>query len=121
MSTMKNNPNVAGSGQQEMTGQNQSQNNMGGAQMGTCGAARRVTDIEPHMQVISSCGCNMGKVDHMEGDAIKLTKNDSPDGQHHFIPTSWVARVDGHVHLNKDAKETQQQWKSEASGCGCGS
>jgi hypothetical protein len=83
-----------------------------------CGTNRAVTDIQPHMSVISSCGCTMGKVDHMEGSAIKLTKNDSPDGQHHFVPTSWVDHVDNHVHLNKDATETKAGWKSDAAACG---
>ncbi len=73
--------------------------------------------IQPQMEVISSCGCRVGTVDHMEGGAIKLTKKDSPDGQHHFIPTSWVARVDDHVHLNKDASETKTGWKPDAAAC----
>jgi hypothetical protein len=77
------------------------------------------TAIRPHMDVISSCGCTVGKVDHVEGSAIKLTKNDSPDGQHHFVPTAWVDHVDNHVHLNKNADETRQGWKADASGC-CG-
>lgn len=86
-----------------------------------CGEARGVADIKPHMEVISSCGCRMGKVDHLEGGSIKLTRADSPDGQHHFVPTSWVARVDEHVHLNKNADETRQGWKSDAAGCSsCG-
>jgi hypothetical protein len=77
--------------------------------------------IRPHMDVISSCGSIVGKIDHLEGDAIKLTKNDSPDGQHHFIPTGWVARVDNHVHLNKDADETRRGWKADAASCAnCG-
>jgi hypothetical protein len=75
--------------------------------------------IRPHMAVISSCGCTVGKVDHVEGSAIKLTRNDSPDGQHHFIPRSWVARVDEHVHLSKNATETKQGWKADAASCGC--
>ena len=82
-----------------------------------CGAARSSSDIQPHMAVISSCGCTMVKVDHLEGNAIKLTKNDSPDGQHHFIPCGWVARVDEHVHLIKNAEETRRQWMSNAAAC----
>jgi hypothetical protein len=69
------------------------------------------------MEVISSCGCAMGKVDHVEGDAIKLTKNDSPDGQHHVIPTGWVDHIDSHVHLKKNADETKAGWKSDAASC----
>jgi hypothetical protein len=86
-----------------------------------CGRARSTADIQPHMDVISSCGCKMGKVDHLEGGAIKLTKNDSPDGQHHFVPMGWVARVDQHVHLSTNADETKQGWKADAASCaGCG-
>ena len=54
----------------------------------------------------------VGKVDHVQGDQIKLTKNDSPDGQHHLIPLAWVAKVHDHIHLNKDHKEVQSQWQS---------
>jgi hypothetical protein len=84
-----------------------------------CGPAKSISDIQPHMEVISSCGCKMGKVDHLEGNAIKLTKNDSPDGQHHFVPVGWVTRVDEHVHLSKNAVETQKEWKVDATSCGC--
>ncbi len=63
------------------------------------------------MDVYASCGTKVGKVDHVEGDQIKLTKNDSPDGKHHLIPTSWVAKVHDHVHLNKDHVDVQSQWK----------
>jgi hypothetical protein len=80
-----------------------------------------VAAIQPHMEVYSSCGCRVGTVDHLEGGAIKLTRKDSPDGQHHFLPTGWVARVDDHVHLNKNADETKQGWKSDAASCAnCG-
>lgn len=50
-------------------------------------------DIEEHMEVRSLDGEHVGTVDHLEGsDQIKLTKNDSPDGQHHhLIPLDWVA------------------------------
>jgi len=86
-----------------------------------CGAAKGVADIRPHMDVISSCGCKVGKVDHLEGASIKLTRNDSPDGQHHFVPIGWVARVDDHVHLTKNADETKREWKADAASCaGCG-
>lgn len=71
-------------------------------------------DVKPHMDVISSCGCFMGKVDHVEGNSIKLTKNDSPDGQHHFVPTAWIDHIDSHVHLNKNADETRRNWSASA-------
>lgn len=85
-----------------------------------CGSAKGLSEIRPHMNVVSSCGCTMGKVDHVEGGAIKLTKNDSPDGQHHFVPTAWVDHVDNHVHLNKNSDETKRGWKSDATSFASG-
>jgi hypothetical protein len=79
-----------------------------------------VAGIKEHMCVIASCGKKVGVVDGVEGNAIKLTKKDSPDGQHHFIPTGWVERVDSHVHLAKNSRETELGWKTEAASCGCG-
>ena len=86
--------------------------------MGTqCGATKGPSDIRERMDVIASCGTKVGVVDHVEAGAIKLTRADSPDGQHHFIPTGWVDHVDNHVHLKKNSQETRQEWKSDASGC----
>ncbi len=76
------------------------------------GAVGSASQIREHMEVYASCGTKVGKVDHVQGDSIKLTKNDSPDGQHHLIPMSWVAKVHDHIHLSKDHKEVQSQWQS---------
>lgn len=67
--------------------------------------------IAEHMDVIGSCGMTLGRVDHVEGDEIKLTKSDSPDGRHHLIPMAWVSRVDQHVHLSKSCGEAQAEWQ----------
>ena len=61
--------------------------------------------IETHMDVVAADGEMIGKVDHMQDDKIKLTKNDSPDHQHHFVPLTWIDHVDRHVHLNKSLSE----------------
>ena len=89
---------------------------MGGPPEGTNAG---VAGIKEHMKVVASCGKTVGVVDGVDGDAIKLTKKDSPDGQHHFIPTKWVQNVDRHVHLTKNSMETEQNWKSDPSLCGC--
>ena len=73
--------------------------------------------VKERMDVIASCGKKVGVVDHIEGGAIKLTRNDSPDGQHHFIPMGWVDHVDTHVHLKKNSMETEMGWKSDAASC----
>jgi len=79
---------------------------------GSCGTAKTAGDIKSHMDVIGSCGNKLGVVDGVEGDRIKLTKKDSPDGAHHYVPKAWVTRVDEHVHLNKDCAEAKKEWQS---------
>jgi hypothetical protein len=65
-----------------------------------------------HMDVIGACGNKLGRVDHVEGGHIKLTKNDSPDGMHHLIPVTWVESVDDQVHLNKSCGEAAREWQT---------
>jgi len=77
---------------------------------GFCKAAT-LDDIREHMDVYASCGTKVGSVDHVEGDTIRLTKRDSPDGQHHRIPLSWVAKVHGHVHLDRDSDKVHAEWQ----------
>lgn len=52
--------------------------------------------ITEHMEVVGSCGMHVGTVDHVEGDRIKLTRGDDPDGggHHHYLPLSAVASVE---------------------------
>jgi hypothetical protein len=88
--------------------------------IGRPSGSANVGDIKEHMNVVASCGKKVGVVDRVEGSTIKLTRNDSPDGQHHFIPTGWVQRVDNQVHLRKNSQETEQGWKTDAASCGCG-
>ena len=79
-----------------------------------------VGGIKEHMSVIASCGKKVGVVDGVEVNSVKLTRRDSPDDQHHFIPLSWISHVDSHVHLNRNSKEATEGWKSSAASCGCG-
>ena len=71
--------------------------------------------VQEHMDVISSDRKTVGKVDHLDGpDKIKLTKQSSPNGEHHhFIPVSWINYVDQHVHLNKTGADVTAQWEHE--------
>lgn len=89
-------------------------------QAGGQGMNQNASKVRERMTVVASCGTRVGVVDHVEGNAIKLTKHDSKDGQHHFIPMDWVERVDNEVHLRKNSKETEQGWKSDASSCHSG-
>lgn len=50
--------------------------------------------IKSHMMVIDSEGRQVGTVDHVDGDRIKLTRAESPDGEHRYLPLSAVASVE---------------------------
>ena len=75
------------------------------------GPVGSTADIREHMDVFASCGTKVGRVDRVEGDTIKLTKDDSPDGMHHAIPLSWVAKVHDHIHLDRDHRAVQSAWQ----------
>lgn len=60
-----------------------------------------INDVREHMDVIDSDGHTIGKVDSVDGSRIKLTRRDSPDGQHHYVDAADIARVDSHVHLTR--------------------
>jgi hypothetical protein len=55
-------------------------------------------DIQQGMPVICADGQQHGTVDRVEGQYIKLTRDEQ--GQHHWLPLSSVDHVDEHVHLN---------------------
>jgi hypothetical protein len=76
---------------------------------GTLGASADVGgQIAEHMDVIASDGVKIGTMDHLDGpEKIKLAKSTSPDGQHHFIPLTWVDHVDTHVHLTQPSAEAR--------------
>jgi len=78
----------------------------------SCGATKTSADISEHMDVMGSCGNMLGRVDRVEGSSIKLTRSDSSDGRHHFIPMSWVDHVDSHVHLNKNCGAAEAEWQT---------
>ena len=54
-----------------------------------------------HLQVKDMNGEHVGTVDHLDGEQIKLTRTDSSDGQHHYLPLSQVESMDDvAVYLN---------------------
>lgn len=76
------------------------------------------SQIKEHAKVVGADGVHVGTVDHVDGDRIKLTKNDSPqtqDGQgakHHYIPLGLVAEVEGDtVRLSATAENAQDMFE----------
>lgn len=68
--------------------------------------------IKEHMPVVCSQDGQFGTVDHLDGDQIKLTRDEQ--GQHHWIPQSWVTSVDDKVHIDRPGKQAMQEWSSTA-------
>jgi hypothetical protein len=67
--------------------------------------------IKPHTPVVCSNNGQFAVVDHVEGkDSIKLAKDDK--GQHHYIPMSWVTKVDDKVHVDRPGKQAMQEWST---------
>jgi hypothetical protein len=59
-----------------------------------------VNEIREHMKIVGKDGVQVGTVDHVEGDRIKLTKKGNPpghEGHHHFIDKKLVGSIDGDV------------------------
>lgn len=78
------------------------------------------SNIREHMEIIGADGVHVGTVDGIEGDRIKLTKNDSGQGahkgHHHYIPASLVAEVEGNkvrLSANSDVAVTFEEEKSD--------
>ncbi|MCM8731767.1 DUF2171 domain-containing protein [Hephaestia sp. GCM10023244] len=72
------------------------------------------SSIKDNMTVIGADGVHLGTVDHMDGDRIKLTRADSPQGpggegaKHHWLPIGLVADIEGDtVRLSATAQNAQ--------------
>ena len=81
-----------------------------------------VSQIAEHMEVVGDDGEHVGTVDKVEGDRIKLTKKDDPDGSgqhHHYLSLDAVASVSGgQVRLSVAAEQAKQAAIGGAAGGG---
>lgn len=72
--------------------------------------------IKEHMEVIGADGAHVGTVDCVEGQRIKLTKQDSGQGSHkghhHYVPLGLVADIEGNkvrLSANADVAVTMEE------------
>ncbi len=71
--------------------------------------------IRDDMDVVGSDGGHVGTVDHLDGNKIKLKKNDmTSGGGHHFVPMDWIKSVEGTVRLQMPAAEAMRRWSDVA-------
>lgn len=60
--------------------------------------------IQPDAEVIGADGVHVGTVDHVADGHLKLTRQDSSDGRHHYVDGGLVADIeDGKVRLSANA------------------
>ncbi|MGE5157244.1 MAG: DUF2171 domain-containing protein [Gemmatimonas sp.] len=71
----------------------------------------RVEEIKEHMEIVGNDGRHVGTVDHVENSELKLSKSDTPDGMHHFLPLANVEYVDDRVHLNRSSIRAMAEWR----------
>jgi hypothetical protein len=76
--------------------------------------------IKEHMEVIGADGVHVGTVDRLEGNRIKLIKQDSGEGSHkghhHFVPISLVAGVEGQTIRLSANGDVAVTFEEEADG-----
>jgi short-subunit dehydrogenase len=74
------------------------------------------SEFGTHTTVLSADGQHLGTVDRVEGEQIKLTRADSEDGKHHFIPLSWIASATpNEIRLNRNAYVLRGQWETKTT------
>jgi hypothetical protein len=78
------------------------------------GAMINSNQIKPGMPVVCSNNGQFAIVDHMEGtDTIKLQKD--KNGQHHYIPLSWVTSIENgqKVKVDRPGEQAMKEWSLE--------
>jgi hypothetical protein len=95
--TMTKQPNSPQSGQHQAGGHNDAPRQQ--QQFEASGDNRIASQIREHMAVIGADGAKVGKVDHVEGNRIKLTREDWQGGgseyDHHYLPLDKVQSIEG--------------------------
>ncbi len=70
--------------------------------------------VREDIPVVGSDGQRIGAVDKVEGDRIKLKRDDPQSGgHHHSFPSSWIERVEDQVVVNRSAEQAMREWMDE--------
>ncbi|BAY32646.1 hypothetical protein NIES2107_45360 [Nostoc carneum NIES-2107] len=78
-----------------------------------------VSQLQEHLPVYAegigglagASDTHIGNIDSVEGNKyVKLTKNNAPDGQHHWFPIDWVRAIDERaVYLKKNSRRSSRR------------
>lgn len=78
-----------------------------------------IQDVREHMEVIGADGVHVGTVDAIEGNRIKLAKDDGRHGRvdhHRYVPSDLVADIeDGKVRLSAKGDVAVMMMDQEAA------
>lgn len=67
--------------------------------------------IREHMPIVCSDGGQFAVVDHLEGNYIKVARdNAAHDDRHHWLPLNWVTGVDDKVHVDRSGDQAMKDW-----------
>lgn len=76
--------------------------------------------IRSGMQVLGADGGMVGRVTGLHGDHIHVQPDaPEPEGDR-LVPNRWVARVDDHVHLDRDAALVRDTWSTHEGAAATG-
>lgn len=72
-------------------------------------------NIREHMEVVGADGGHVGTVDKVEGQRLKLTKDDrGAGGRHHWLPLPMVADIEGDtLRLTVPLDRVAGYWENE--------
>ncbi len=61
--------------------------------------------IKEHMEITDCNGQHVGTVDEVKYERIKLTRSDSEDNMHHFLPLDAVDKIaDNRIYLKEGTR-----------------
>lgn len=70
------------------------------------------SQLKEHMEIVGSDHEHVGTFDHMDGQRLKLAKQDpASGGEHHYIHIDSVGAVqDGKIVLNRTGSQARDEW-----------
>jgi len=63
--------------------------------------------VRENMEVVTTCGTIVGRVERVEGRLLKLAAcGPKSRNRQYWVPCDWIETIDESVHLNKNLSET---------------
>lgn len=89
------NPNNDQASGQPMQSEDRQEQQLGSASSQSGSDSDLIDQVREDMMVTGPDGEDCGRVDSVEDGMIKLTRNDSADGQHHYLEAGLIEGIEG--------------------------